>query len=33
MTTEPGDGRSLAGGGHGRMRASHDDREQVITVL
>jgi len=33
MTTESGDGRSPAGGGHGRMRASHDDREQVITVL
>ena len=33
MTTEPGDGRSLAGGSHGRMRASHDEREQVITVL
>src|SRR6476660_3169519 len=33
MTTESGDGRSLAGGGHGRLRASHDDREQVITDL
>jgi hypothetical protein len=33
MTTEPMDGRSLAGGGCGRMRASHDDREQVITAL
>ena len=33
MTTGPGDGRSLAHGGRGRMRASHDDREQVITAL
>lgn len=33
MTTGPGDRWSLAQGGHGRMRASHDDREQVITAL
>ena len=33
MTTGPGDGRSLAQGGRGRMRASHNDREQVITAL
>jgi hypothetical protein len=30
---EPGDHRAAHAGGHGRMRASHADREQVIEVL
>jgi hypothetical protein len=30
---EPGDRRAAPAGGHGRLRASHADREQVIEVL
>ena len=31
--TEPGDNRAPGGGGRGRLRASHADRERVIEVL
>jgi hypothetical protein len=30
---EPGDHRAAASGGHGRLQASHADREQVIELL
>jgi len=30
---EPGDHSAAPAGGHGRLRASHADREQVIEVL
>ena len=33
MTTRSGDDGNQAAGRHGRLRASHDDREQVITDL
>ena len=33
MTAGPGDETASAVGGHGRQRASHSDREQVIEVL
>ena len=33
MTVGPGDETAAAAGGHGRQRASHSDREQVIEVL
>jgi hypothetical protein len=32
VTAGPGDETASAGGGHGRQRASHSDREQVIEV-
>ncbi len=31
--TEPEDQRAVAAAGHGRLRASHADREQVIDIL
>jgi hypothetical protein len=33
VTTGPGDGTAPAAGGHGRLRASHADREQAIGTL
>jgi uncharacterized protein DUF1707 len=33
MTTGPGDEKAAGGSGHGRLRASHADREQVIAAL
>src|SRR5690349_6481708 len=33
VMTGPGDGRTARPAGHGRLRASHADREQVIEVL
>jgi len=33
VTSGPGDGTASAARGHGRQRASHADREQVIEVL
>jgi hypothetical protein len=33
MTTGPGDEKAAGGPGHGHLRASHADREQVITAL
>ena len=33
VTTGPGDGMAPTAGGHGRLRASHADREQVIGTL
>jgi hypothetical protein len=33
MTTRSGDDGNQAAGRHGRLRASHDDREQIVTAL
>ena len=33
VTAEPGDDRAAASVGHGRLRASHVDREHVLDVL
>ena len=33
MMPEPGDGRAARPAGHGRLRASHADREQVLDTL